>query len=53
MAEHALFGQFFSGFDEARTVALVVDPLCTVLYDLLRPEIVALNQARVPPGPIL
>lgn len=44
VAEHSLFSQFFSDFDEATSVGLVTDPLCTVLYDLLRPEIVSLNE---------
>ena len=56
-AEHALFARFFAadgppaggggggggGEDAAAAVALVTEPLSTLLYDLLRPEVVALN----------
>lgn len=44
LSEHSLFTLFFSKFDSDRTVALVVEPLGHALYDLLRPEIVALNE---------
>lgn len=43
LSEHALFSLFFHKLDSERAVALVVEPLGHALYDLLRPEVVVLN----------
>jgi hypothetical protein len=41
--EHALFQHFFAAETGEQALAALLEPLCTVLYDLLRPAVVELT----------